>query len=195
LIRNAARYGGGVAARPSTRPPVDRFTEPSHELGLLLKAARDEHFFPILLLLARAGLRIGEACGLRWRDLDLTSMPPRLTVVWQLDRWGDLVHPKTANSRRTIPLRAEDAAELEAWRHRQQQRTADGSDNVQAWSSPPATGGRSTSATSVAPSTGRAPPPGWITAASRPSVPPSRPSSPMPACTRSRPRPSSATPT
>jgi integrase len=52
LIRNVARYGGGVAA---ARPPVDRFTD--HELALLLKAARDEHFFPILLLLARTGLR------------------------------------------------------------------------------------------------------------------------------------------
>ncbi|MFA9432004.1 tyrosine-type recombinase/integrase [Egicoccus sp. AB-alg2] len=75
-------------------------------------------------------MRIGEACGLRWRDLDLTSMPPRLTVVWQLDRWGELVHPKTATSRRTIPLRAEAAAELEAWRHRQQHRMADGSENL-----------------------------------------------------------------
>ncbi|MFA9432005.1 hypothetical protein [Egicoccus sp. AB-alg2] len=45
LIRNVARYGGGVAA---PRPPVDRFTD--HELTLLLKAARNEHFFPILLL-------------------------------------------------------------------------------------------------------------------------------------------------
>jgi integrase len=75
-------------------------------------------------------LRIGEACGLRWPDLDLTSMPPRLTVVWQLDRWGELVHPKTATSRRTIPLRAEVAAELEAWRERQRDRAAEGSDNV-----------------------------------------------------------------
>jgi integrase len=125
LIRNVARYGGGVAA---TRPHVDRFTD--HELALLLKAARDEHFFPILLLLARTGLRPGEACGLRWRDLDLTSMPPRLTVVWQLDRWSDLVHPKTATSRRTIPLRAEVAAELEAWRHRQQKRADDDFANV-----------------------------------------------------------------
>jgi integrase len=125
LIRNVARYGGGVAA---ARPPVHRFTD--HELALLLKAARDEHFRPILLLLGRTGLRIGEACGLRWRDLNLTSAPPRLTVVWQLDRWGELVHPKTATSRRTIPLRAEVAAELETWRQRQQQRAADGSNNV-----------------------------------------------------------------
>jgi hypothetical protein len=58
LVRNVARYGGGVAA---PRPPVDRFTD--HELTLLLEAARDEHFFPILLLTTphgsadRGGLR------------------------------------------------------------------------------------------------------------------------------------------
>jgi len=125
LIRNVARYGGGVA---SPRLPVDRFND--HEFALLLKAARDEHFFPILLLLARTGLRVGEACGLRWRDLNLASEPPRLTMVWQLDRWGELVHPKTATSRRTVPLRAEVAAELEAWHQRQQRRAVDGFDNV-----------------------------------------------------------------
>jgi integrase len=125
LIRNVARYGGGVA---TCRPHVDRFAD--HELALILKAARDEHFFPVVLLLARTGLRPGEACGLRWRDLTLGSAPPRLTVIWQLDRWGELVHPKTATSRRTIPLRPEVAAELEAWRHRQQQRATDDVDNA-----------------------------------------------------------------
>jgi len=125
LIRNVARYGGGVT---NVRPPVDRFTD--HELALLLKAARDEHFFPVILLLARTGLRIGEACGLRWCDLNLGSVPPRLTVVWQLDRWRQLVDPKTATSRRTIPLRPEVAAELDAWHQRQQQRAAGGFANV-----------------------------------------------------------------
>ena len=72
LIHNVARYGGGVA---TARPPVDRFTD--HELALLLKAARDEHYFPLVLLLARTGLRPGEACGLRWRDLNLESVPRR----------------------------------------------------------------------------------------------------------------------
>ena len=51
-------------------------------------------------------------------------------MVWRLDRWGDLVHPKTSTSRRTIPLRVEVAEELEAWRQQQRQRAADGFDNV-----------------------------------------------------------------
>jgi len=114
LTRNVARYGGGVAATP---PPVDWFTD--HELALILKAARDQHFYPVLLLLAHTGLRVGEACGLRWRDLHLTTDPPRLSVVWQLDRWGDLVRPKTGASRRSIPLRPEVATELERWRQAQ----------------------------------------------------------------------------
>jgi hypothetical protein len=59
----------------------------------------------------RTGLRIGEACGLRWRDLNLASEPPRRTVVWQLDRWGELVPPKTTTSRRTI-TDVDEAADL-----------------------------------------------------------------------------------
>ena len=46
-----------------------------------------------------------------------------------MDRWGELVHPKTSTSRRKIPLRPEVADALEAWRQRQQQRAADGHDN------------------------------------------------------------------
>ena len=128
LARNVARYGGGVAAAP---PPVDWFTD--HELALILKAARDQHYFPVLLLLARTGLRIGEACGLRWRDLHPATVPPRLTVVWQLDRWGDLVRPKTSASQRTIPLRAEVVTELERWRQTQKlcaDRLGDGWNNT-----------------------------------------------------------------
>jgi integrase len=47
-----------------------------------------KHYYPIILLLARTGLRIGEACGLRLHDVALRTNPPRLTVVWQLDKWG-----------------------------------------------------------------------------------------------------------
>jgi integrase len=60
LTRNVARYGGGVGAAP---PPVDRFSD--EELGAILRAASGEHYYPIILLLAPTGLRIGEACGVR----------------------------------------------------------------------------------------------------------------------------------
>jgi integrase len=115
LTRNVARYGGGVGAAP---PPVDRFSD--EELGAILTAARNELYYPIILLLARTGLRIGEACGLRWRDLALRTIPARLTVVWQLDKWGQIVDPKSPTSRRTIPLREEVVSELVRWRELQE---------------------------------------------------------------------------
>lgn len=111
LGRNVARYGGGVGAAP---PPVDRFSD--EELGSILRTAQDEHYDAVILLLTRTGLRIGEACGLRWRDVQLRTTPPRLTVVWQLDKWGQIVDPKSPTSRRTIPLREEVVSELVRWR-------------------------------------------------------------------------------
>ena len=114
LLRNVARYGGGVGVEA---PPVDRFTD--DELGRILAAASDEHFYPVILLLARTGLRAGEACGLRWRDVTLAGERPRLSVVWQLDKWGGLVRPKSPTARRTIPLRLEVVEALEQWRARQ----------------------------------------------------------------------------
>jgi integrase len=115
LTRNVAKYGGGVGAAP---PPVDRFSD--EELGAILRAGCDEHYYPVVLLLARTGLRIGEACGLRWRDVALRTTPPRLTVVWQLDKWGQIVDPKSPTSRRTIPLREEVVSELVSWRELQE---------------------------------------------------------------------------
>ena len=114
LMRNVARYGGGVGVES---PPVDRFTD--DELARILTAASDEHFYPVILALARTGLRAGEACGLRWRDLTLTGVRPRLSVVWQLDKWGGLVRPKSRSARRTLPLRPEVVEVLESWRARQ----------------------------------------------------------------------------
>lgn len=114
LLRNVARFGGGVGTED---PPVDRFTD--DELSRLLAAAADEHFYPAILLLARTALRAGEASGLRWRDVTLSGDRPRLQVVWQLDKWGGLVRPKSRTARRTIPLRPEVVDVLTEWRDQQ----------------------------------------------------------------------------
>jgi len=39
--------------------------------------------------------------------------------VWQLDKWGQLVRPKSRSSRRTIPLRPEVVDVVVAWRRQQ----------------------------------------------------------------------------
>lgn len=114
LGRNVARYGGGVGVEP---PPVDWYSE--DELGRILKTADREHFHAIIVLMARTGLRVGEACGLRWRDVVLHGARPRLSVVWQIDKWQQLVRPKSPTSRRTVPLRSEVVEVLTEWRERQ----------------------------------------------------------------------------
>lgn len=47
----------------------------AHELGLLLRTCQ-EHFptsYPFVALLARTGLRLGEAVGLQWGDIDFNE--------------------------------------------------------------------------------------------------------------------------
>ncbi|MEU8401765.1 site-specific integrase [Nonomuraea sp. NPDC048892] len=76
--------------------------------------------FALYQLVALRGLRRGEACGLRWNEVDLASNT--LTVNWQLVQLAWEVHegaPKTDASVRTIALDSDTARVLRA--HRQQQ--------------------------------------------------------------------------
>ena len=73
-------------------------------------------------LMLRAGLRRGEALGLRWSDLDLDASPPMLSVRATRVKVGPRIivgPPKTAESERTIPISATLAARLRQWRARQ----------------------------------------------------------------------------
>jgi integrase len=49
------------------------------QVGPLVEAT-DEVYRPLVLTLLLAGLRIGEALALRWRDVELLSDPPRLNI-------------------------------------------------------------------------------------------------------------------
>lgn len=52
-----------------------------------------------------AGMRRGEVCGLRWKDVDLERAEVRVSQVIGLRKGGAYVkEPKTGGSRRTIPL-------------------------------------------------------------------------------------------
>src|SRR5712692_8370040 len=69
------------------------------ELGVLLRTGQ-EHFpdyYPFVSLLARTGLRLGEAVALQWGDLDLTGrfVEVRRTMVYRT-----LTLPKSGKARR-----------------------------------------------------------------------------------------------
>lgn len=101
------------------RPGAQRKTEPRYlapaELELLLTSMGDT-FRPIAATCAFAGLRLSEALGLRWRDVDLKG--GTLTVSAQLGPDGTRVPLKTAASAATVPLLPRLADELKAHRSR-----------------------------------------------------------------------------
>jgi integrase len=69
------------------------------ELGLLLRTCQ-EHFpqwYPLVSLLARTGLRIGEACALQWGDLDFNG---RFLEVRRNLVHHRLTTPKSGKTRR-----------------------------------------------------------------------------------------------
>jgi len=71
------------------------------QLGLVLAALPAEHR-PLFTFLGQTGLRISEAMGLRWEDVELGTHP-HVKVRRQLYK-GTVGELKTAHSRRTVPL-------------------------------------------------------------------------------------------
>jgi integrase len=79
------------------------------ELDALVQGAAG-YMRPLVIVLARYGLRPGEALALRWTDLGATD----LTVSRSI---RDLETTKTDAGFRTIPVAADDMAVLRAWRN------------------------------------------------------------------------------
>lgn len=75
------------------------------ELDAVLDAADRTQFGPLIRVLAYTGLRLGEALGLTFADIDLVA--GRAHVERSLDTRGVLGRLKTARSRRTINLSPE----------------------------------------------------------------------------------------
>ncbi|HEX6351241.1 MAG TPA: site-specific integrase [Candidatus Dormibacteraeota bacterium] len=96
--------------RPQRRPTTALTAQ---QLLFLLDRTRGDRLFALWVLLSSAGLRIGEALGLRWRDVDLVTGRISVNQALQRRRGAGLVfvEPKTTRSRRAIELtqRAVDA--------------------------------------------------------------------------------------
>lgn len=104
----------------TTRPGVGRLTEPRYlsadELDGLLGNMGDT-FRPIAATCTFAALRVSEALGLRWRDLDLQA--GTLTVSGQLGADGERVPVKSTASAATVELLPALVRELREHRSRQ----------------------------------------------------------------------------
>jgi integrase len=102
---------GLLARNPAAlvkRPGIER-VEAKHldadAVTKVLKAAEISRYHPALMLIASTGLRKGECLAVKWSDVDLDAGV--LAVRGTLGRIGGrlaITEPKTARSRRNVPL-------------------------------------------------------------------------------------------
>ena len=102
LANPALQLRGLRRRRADTMTPADRQRAirpmSQDELSALLAAAKqDARHYPLFLLLARTGLRPGEAFALQWGDLDFRARELRVERSWSLRR---IETPKTGRTRR-----------------------------------------------------------------------------------------------
>lgn len=110
-VLDGARRDELIAANPIRevkRPRVNK-TEAKHltpeSVRALLDASTGSRYEPILRLISATGLRRGEAIGREWSDIHFEKKIMRIRFTVSRVQ-GELVKtsPKTANSRRDIPL-------------------------------------------------------------------------------------------
>jgi integrase len=112
------------------RPVVAVWT--AQQLAAFLATITDDRLCPMWWVIALRGLRRGEAAGLRWCDVDLDA--GTLTIAQQRIAYGRTVHvgpPKTAASRRTVPLDRATIRLLREHRRRQHSEQTAASDHWQ----------------------------------------------------------------
>jgi integrase len=124
-LGDAARWGrvprnaAALAAPPSSRN-AEMAAWTRAEARAFLAAAAGDRLHALWLLLVGSGLRRGEACGLRWADVDLEAGLAQVrrtrVIVGGKAAWG---LPKTRASERAVPLPAATVAALRARRAQQ----------------------------------------------------------------------------
>jgi len=83
-------------------------------LLMATQASEDRQAAPLAMLAIFAGLRASELRGLSWRQIDLNGQC--VTVDQRADAKGTIGAPKSAASRRTIPLPASTIKALKIWK-------------------------------------------------------------------------------
>ncbi len=130
-LADAVRDGlAGRNAAAESRPPYLPHRPITYlaarDLAKLLDATGDDEYGPIYALAATTGLRLGELLGLSWADVNEGRLTVRRSLARALGSGWALAEPKSARSRRTIPLpiRARQAIETQRTRQRFAQNAA-----------------------------------------------------------------------
>lgn len=103
-------------ARLPRRPHREMSAWSEAEAAAFLDAVRPDRMYPLWRLALATGLRRGELCGLRWKDVDLAA--GAITIANTRVVAASVVDgaPKTKAGARIVALDAETTAVLAAWR-------------------------------------------------------------------------------
>jgi integrase len=116
-----ARNAAALVKRPGVERTEAKYLSDS-DLSAVLRAAETSRYYPALVLIASSGLRKGECLALRWDSVDLDTAVLKVTAtIGRVDGKLLITEPKTARSRRTVPLSPAMVAVLR--KHRTQQKT------------------------------------------------------------------------
>ena len=111
MLKQAVRWGY-IAANPAAEAslpahrPREKQPLTATERQRFLAACHESFYGVFYRLLVDTGLRPGEACALRWNDLDFArgSIAVQRAVTRGADGEAILAEPKTSKSRRTVPM-------------------------------------------------------------------------------------------
>ena len=111
LARNVAT----AVTRPKVAPQEAAHLTPE-QVRLVLGAAQTSRYAPLFALLVNTGLRRGEALALRWSDVDLDASVLRVRgTLARVDGALVVTEPKTAKSRRSVPLSSKSRETTSRW--------------------------------------------------------------------------------
>jgi integrase len=114
VVRNRPARRNGSDARQKHRLEVGKDIPTPAEVRTIIAHLDSGRARPMLLTAIFTGLRASELRGLRWSDVDLSK--GELHVRQRADRFGVIGAPKSAGSRRTVPLLPMVANALREWR-------------------------------------------------------------------------------
>jgi integrase len=110
----AADVSIGKSKRDQRKVEAGRDFPTPDEIKRIIEAAKDSKRRALLLTAALTGLRASELRGLRWRDVEFNAR--ELHVRQRADRYCKLGSPKSAMSRRAVPLPGELVTALKEWK-------------------------------------------------------------------------------